>query len=105
MSESSEILKSLFQKYCEENGKLFLSRPDDAGIADAMLSFYRRYHSIEVLEQAVEYYVKTSSDPILVYNFAVESSKIREHILEENKIKQDFSELIRETKERMERFK
>lgn len=105
MSQSSEVLKSLFQKYCKESGKLFIPRGDDNAIAESLVSFYETHHSLKVLDQCVSYYIKNSSDPILIYNFALESSKVRDHILEENDIKENFDNLVRQTKERMERFK
>jgi len=49
-------------------------------------------------------YVKNTQDPILVYNFALDSSKIREKVLDFRKSKESFDRLVKETEQRMREF-
>jgi hypothetical protein len=105
MSPTSQALISLFQKYCDEYKKLFLPGQNDEDIAESLVRYYRKNHSEQVLDKCVEYYIKNSHEPVLVYNFALESSKIRDLIVSELEAKKDFDSLVQQTKERMERFK
>lgn len=93
-----------FQKSCEEHAKLFLPEPRQTEILDSLVTYYERYYSIDILNQCIVEFVKTSDDPILVYNFAIESSKIRDRIVDRLKSKQEFNKLVRETEERMRQF-
>jgi poly-beta-hydroxyalkanoate depolymerase len=104
MSLALSALNSMFRKYCEEYKRLFLPGQNDLDIAESLVDFYEKYFSAEILERSVEYYVKTTTEPILIYNFALESSKIRDHIVKEMEIKEQFNTLVQQTKERMERF-
>jgi hypothetical protein len=104
MKETSEIVLHTFQKSCEEHAKLFLPEPRQAEILDSLVNYYNKYYSIDILNQCVVEFVKTSDDPILVYNFALDSSKIRDRIVDRLKSKAEFSKLVRETEERMRQF-
>jgi hypothetical protein len=105
MSQYLEEVTFFFQKYCDEYKRLFLPGQNDGAVADSLVSFYKKYHSLEVLEKSIKYYVENTNEPILIYNFAIESSKIREHIVSEMEIQENFNKLVQQTKERMERFK
>jgi hypothetical protein len=59
---------------------------------------------LDVLEQCILEYVKNTQDPILVYNFALDSSKIREKVLDFRKSKESFDRLVKETEQRMREF-
>jgi len=48
--------------------------------------------------------VRVTPDPILVYNFALDSSKIRDKVLESRRSKEDFNRLVKETEQRMREF-
>lgn len=104
MKETSETVLHTFQKSCDEYAKLFLPEPRQTEILDSLVNYYGKYYSIDILNQCVVEFVKTSDDPILVYNFALESSKIRDRIVERLKSKEEFSKLVRETEERMRQF-
>jgi hypothetical protein len=105
MNPALQALTSLFQKYCDEYKKLFLPGHNDEAVAESLASFYGKYYSEEILHECVKYYVKTSTEPVLIYNFALESSKIRDHIVQELDSKKQFDSLVQQTRERMERFK
>ena len=104
MKETSEIVLHTFQKSCDEYAKLFLPEPRQTEILDSLVTYYSKYYSIDILNQCVVEFVKTSDDPILIYNFAIESSKIRDRIVDRLKSKEEFSKLVRETEERMRQF-
>jgi hypothetical protein len=105
MNPALQAMTSLFQKYCEEYKKLFLPGHNDEAVAESLTDFYKKYHSEEVLHKCIEYYVKNSTEPVLIYNFALESSKIRDQVVHEIEERREFDSLIQKTKERMERFK
>ena len=104
MKKTSETVLYMFQKSCDEYAKLFLPEPRQEEILDSLVVYYEKYYSIDILTQCIEEFVKTSQDPILVYNFALESSKIRDRIVERMRSKDEFKKLVRETEERMRQF-
>jgi len=104
MRETSETVLHTFQRSCEEYEKLFLPEPRQTELLDSLVSYYNKYYSIDILNQCIVEFVRTSDDPILVYNFAVDSSKIRDRIVDRLKSKEEFSKLVRETEERMRQF-
>lgn len=105
MSLTLEEANSLFQRYCDKYKKLFLPGGNDEAIVKSLSDFYTKYFSIDILKKSVEYYVKNSTEPVLIYNFAIESSKIRDYIIREQKINADFDSLLSETKKRMEQMR
>lgn len=101
---SSETVLSIFQKLCDDNAKLFLSEPRQNDILDNLVNYYNKFYDIKLLVECMTEYVKKSDEPILIYNFALESSKIRVHILEIRKSNDEFKRLVKETEERMKHF-
>jgi hypothetical protein len=104
MKPASETVLRMFQSYCDEFGKLFLPEPRQNDIIDSLTGYYSKYYSLDVLEKCVREYVKTSPDPILVYNFALDSSKIRDKVVELEKSNKNFERLVKETEQRMREF-
>lgn len=105
MSLTLEEANALFQQYCDKYKKLFLPGSNDEAIVKSLSDFYTKYFSIAILEKSIEYYVKNSTEPVLIYNFAIESNKVREHVVKEMQISQDFDNLLLETKKRMEEMR
>lgn len=105
MSLTLEEANSLFQLYCDKYKKLFLPGSNDEALVKSLSNFYTKYYSIEILEKSIEFYVKNSNEPVLIYNFALESSKIRDHVVKEEEIAKEFDSLLLETKKRMEQMK
>jgi len=95
---------STFQKLCDENGKLFLSEPRQEELIKSLLSYYNTYYSEDILRECIVEFIKTADDPILVYDFAIESSKVRDKVVERQKSRNDFDKLVKETEERMRNF-
>ena len=56
---------------------------------------------MKILEECIHEFVRSHQDPIIIYEFAMDSSKIREKILEREKSKKEFSTLVKQTEERM----
>jgi hypothetical protein len=54
--------------------------------------------------ECIDIFVKEASDPILVYNFALDSSKIRERAIERRRSRDEFNTLVKQTEERMRQF-
>lgn len=104
VSETSEIVLSTFQSSCDEFGKLFLPEPRQNDIVTSLVNYYGKYHDIDILCECIHEYVKVTPDPILVYNFAIESSKVKERVLESRRSKQEFQRLVKETEQRMRDF-
>ena len=105
MTLTLEEANSLFQRYCDKYKKLFLPGSNDEAIVKSLSDFYVKYFSISILEKSIEYYVKNSTEPVLIYNFAIESSKVREHVLKEQQIAENFDHVLLQTKKRMDQMK
>ena len=101
MKETSEEVLLIFQKSCEEYAKLFIPEPRQDKILESLVNYYTKYYSITILDDCIVEFVKTHPDPILIYDFAMESSKIRDKIIEREKSKQEFNKLVKQTEERM----
>lgn len=99
-----EEVTTLFQEYCEKHKKLFLPGPNDGPVVKSLVDFYTKHYSIDTLCESIEYYIKNSREPVQIYNFAIESSKIRDHVVEEKQRRADFDKLLNETQERMNQF-
>lgn len=104
MSMTLEEVTSLFQEYCEKHKKLFLPGPNDEPVVNSLVNFYSKHYSIDILCESIEYYIKNSKEPVQIYNFAIESSKIRDHVVAEKQRRKDFDKLLHETQERMNQF-
>lgn len=104
MSQTSKTILSTFQSSCDEYAKLFIPEPRQDEIIESLSAYYSKYHGIDVLIECIHEYVRVTQDPILVYNFAVDSSKVREKVLESRKSKEDFNRLVKETEQRMREF-
>lgn len=94
----------MFQRSCDEYAKLFVPEPRQDQIIDSLISYYGRYYSIDILDECIDAYVKDADEPILVYDFAMASSKIRDKIVERKKSKEAFDLLVKQTEERMREF-
>ncbi len=104
MNQTSKTILSTFQLSCDEYAKLFIPEPRQDDIITSLENYYSKYHTIDVLIECIHEYVRVTPDPILVYNFALDSSKIREKVLEARKSRADFDRLVRETEQRMREF-
>jgi hypothetical protein len=104
MEKASEIVLSTFQKSCDEYAKLFLPEPRQDQVVESLVNYYKKYYTIDILIECIQYFVKESHDPILIYDFAVNSSKIRERVIERHRSKDEFSTLVKQTEERMRQF-
>jgi hypothetical protein len=49
-------------------------------------------------------YVRNTTEPVLIYNFALESNNIRDHVTKEAELAENFNNLLEQTRERMQRF-
>lgn len=104
MSQASETILSTFQSSCDEYAKLFIPEPRQDDIITSLVSYYSKYHGMDVLIDCIHEYVRVTQDPILIYNFALDSSKIRDKVIEARKSKEDFNRLVKETEQRMREF-
>jgi hypothetical protein len=59
---------------------------------------------MEILLECIRIFVKEADDPILVYDFALSSSKIRDKVIERQRSKEEFNTLVKQTEERMRQF-
>lgn len=104
MKEASEIVLLTFQKSCDEYAKLFIPEPRQDQVIESLVNYYKKYYSLEILQECIDEFVKVNPDPIIVYDFAMESSKIRDRIIDRRKSKKEFNKLVKETEERMRLF-
>lgn len=104
MKEASETVLSTFQKSCDEYAKLFIPEPKQDQIIESLVNYYTKYFSLDILNECIDVFVKDADDPILVYNFALDSSKVRERVIERRRSRDEFNTLVKQTEERMRQF-
>ena len=104
MTSISEEVLSYFQKYADEFGKLLIPRNDDEKIANSLGLHFKKFYSIDLLELCIKEYISKCYEPVVVYNFAMEAHKIREHLEEGLKDKEEIARLMKETKEFMRNY-
>lgn len=103
MKLTSEAVIDTFVKYCKEYGKLFV--PDekrDEAIVNSLISYYEDNYDSQLLIDCINAWIKTGEEPILIYNFAIESSKVRSLVLTDRQSRREFNDLLQQTRERME---
>lgn len=103
-TNSSQIVLSTFQKSCDDNAKLFIPEPRQDEIVDNLVRYYERFYDLDLLLECIQEFIKKNDEPILIYNFALDSGKIRTHLLEAKKSNDEFKRLVKETEERMRFF-
>ena len=105
MSLTLDDVVGMFERYCDESGKLFVPEPRQTGVIENLIKHYEKYYDEEILEETIRYFIKNSyDDAILVFNFALQSGKIRDRAIDERKDRQEIERLMGETKERMSRY-
>lgn len=97
MLTGKELIE-IFKKSCEKSHKLFIpDSPRQESVADALATHY----DSELLEKAVEFYVKKNQGPFLIFDFAIESRTIVDKVKFEEEAKNRFRNLVRETHDRL----
>jgi hypothetical protein len=104
MKETLETVLLTFQKSCEEHAKLFIPEPRQDQVVESLVNYYDKYFTMEILLECIRTFVKEADDPILVYDFALSSSKIRDKVIERQRSKEEFNTLVKQTEERMRQF-
>jgi len=102
MSFNSDSIPTLFQEYCNKYSKLFLPSSNDEAVSNNLHQFYKNNFSLDILQESIELYVKQSSQPVLIYDFALASNNIREQVVKDHQRKDDLQSLLNQTKERMQ---
>jgi hypothetical protein len=95
---------NIFEEESERQGKLFLENAGDDRTIRSLLNYYTKYQTVKLLVDCIKYYIKTTDEPILIYNFALVSSNIRDYLTHEQNAKDEINRLIKETEERMKAF-
>jgi hypothetical protein len=97
MLTGKELIE-IFRKSCEKSHKLFIpDSPRQESVADALATHY----DSELLEKAVELYVKKNHGPFLIFDFAIESRTIVDKVKFEEEAKNRFRNLVKETHDRL----
>jgi hypothetical protein len=104
MIQSYKEITSLFEKYCDEYRKLYLPAGTDDSISKTLFTHYSKYYSLQILDDCIRMYVRNTTEPVLIYNFALESNNIRDHVTKEAELAENFNNLLEQTRERMQRF-
>jgi hypothetical protein len=93
-----EVLQH-FISCCKKRSKLFVpDTPRQEQVCDALGDFYE----IDILFDAIDEYIKVNPGPFVVFDFAVQSKKYIDHIINEKKSRESFLFMVKETKKRME---
>jgi hypothetical protein len=97
MLTGKELIE-IFKKSCEKSHKLLIpDSPRQESVADALATHY----DSELLEKAVELYVKKNHGPFLIFDFAIESRTIVDKVKFEEEAKNRFRNLVKETHDRL----
>lgn len=100
-----EEVNTTFQTLCDESGKLFI--PDatrDEAIIRNIVLYYSKYHDNDLLLACIKSFIGSAPDPILVYDFAIEQGQIRNRLLKNRRIAENFEKVARETEEKMKEY-
>ena len=93
-----EVLQH-FISCCKKRSKLFVpDSPRQEQVCDALGDFYE----IDILFDAIDEYVKVNPGPFIIFDFAVQSKKYIDHVINEKKSRNSFLLMVKETKKRME---
>jgi len=93
-----EVLQH-FISCCKKRSKLFVpDSPRQEQVCDALGDFYE----IDILFDAIDEYVKVNPGPFIIFDFAVQSKKYIDHVINEKKSRDSFLFMVKETKKRME---
>lgn len=93
-----EVLQH-FISCCKKRSKLFVpDSPRQEQVCDALGDFYE----IDILFDAIDEYIKVNPGPFIVFDFAVQSKKYIDHVMNEKKSRDSFLFMVKETKKRME---
>ena len=92
-------LIDLFQKECNEQGKLFVPDPPrQEQVAKSLV----KYFDYEELELAVNKFVSDTYGAVLVFDFAIQSRDLIERSKFETQSKKRFKEIVEQTRLKME---
>ncbi len=93
-----EVLQH-FISCCKKRSKLFVpDSPRQEQVCDALGNFYE----IDILFDAIDEYTKVNPGPFIIFDFAVQSKKYIDHVVNEKKSRNTFLSMVKQTKERME---
>lgn len=93
-----EVLQH-FISCCKKRSKLFVpDSPRQEQVCDALGDFYE----IDILFDAIDEYIKVNPGPFIIFDFAVQSKKYIDHVINEKKSRDSFLFMVKETKKRME---
>lgn len=96
---TGQIVLQHFVDCCKKRNKLFVpDSPRQEQVADALASFYK----YDVLIDAIEEYIKANPGPFIIFDFAVQSKKYIDHVVLEKKSRDNFYNMVQQTKKRME---
>ena len=92
-------LIDLFQKECDEQGKLFVPDPPrQEQVAKSLV----KYFDYEELELAVNKFISDTYGAVLVFDFAIQSRDLIERSKFETQSKKRFKEIVEQTRLKME---
>jgi hypothetical protein len=104
MSLTAEEFVSFFSDSALGHRKLFIPGDNDESVAGNLIAFYQQEYSVDLLKQCADYFIAKSHQPVLIYQFALNSNDVRRRLVQENERKQDVEHLLKATKKRMESF-
>ena len=98
-TQTGQDLIDLFQKECNEQGKLFVPDPPrQEQVAKTLVEHFE----YEELKPAVAKFVSDTYGAVLVFDFALKSKDLIERSKFEEKSKKRFKEIVEQTRLKME---
>ena len=97
--QTGQNLIDLFQKTCDEYGKLFIP---DSPRQDEIAKSLVRYFDYDELKLAVDIFVRNGDGTVLVFDFALRSRDMIERSKFEEESKKRFKQIVEQTRLKME---
>lgn len=92
-----------FNKLSKENHRIFIQDRNDTSVANGVINYFETYYTLDLLNQCLdEYFVKRREAYVTIADFCIKFGDIARKIHRRNEGKEDFDNLVKETRKRME---
>jgi hypothetical protein len=96
-------LITYFEHSCDEKAKLFVDdSPRQEKVARSLINFHKKINEIDILLDAIDLYIDSVNEAVLVFDFAIRAAEFRDVAKFEKQSLENFHKTMRETKIRMD---
>lgn len=108
MSPTLEEVNSYFQESCQDSNLLFIPSVLDDNIIDNVMKYCGRNYPDDpnIIYEIIDYFLREQDglNPVTLQEFAAASVYTARKVEHEVELKNEFDELVRQTKDRMRGF-